>query len=390
MISIRRALRGLPVRNSSDHNGDRIARHRRGDRDDHNDRDTRAVEKAADWLLRLHNDDMSIEEITEWQCWLEAHPENRSAFDRLQDMWSAMDALPTQQPPAIAPTESGVSGSRYRRYAIAATLVVCVGVAAIIVSNVGLLPWASLPWIPRPTPSAARAFPMTAFQTAGAEHRNAILPDGSHLALGAKSLVSVRYADNEREVILDHGEAYFEVAKDPTRPFRVHAGSATVTAVGTAFNVRRSGELVEVAVAEGVVKVDHDAPLKVGDRVRRIEDVSVRAGYAASIDPNSLQVTAVRAVSTDTMASWRNGRLEYLDRPLKFVIDDVNRYAPRPIIIGDPAVGELRLTGTVFERDIDAWLRSVADLLPVKVERDASGIVVLRSAAPADGSGPRF
>jgi transmembrane sensor len=189
---------------------------------------------------------------------------------------------------------------------------------------------------------------------------------------GCRRYLHVRYAANEREVILDHGEAYFEVAKDATRPFRVHAGAATITAGGTAFNVPRSGELVEVAVAEGVVKVDHETLLRVAGRSRKIADTPVGAGFAASIDPNSSQVTPVHAVATDSMASWRSGRLEYLDEPLKFVIEDVNRYALHPIIIGDSAVGEMRLTGTVFERD-------------------GTGIVVLRSAGGhSEGDGPHL
>lgn len=82
--------------------------------------------------------------------------------------------------------------------------------------------------------------------------------------------------------------------------------------------------------------------------------------------------------------AWRTGRREYLAEPLKYVVADVNRYSAAHITVRDAAVGELQITGTVFDNDIDGWLRSLEEFLPVKVERPEPGRVVLVERAGAE------
>src|SRR5262249_37280059 len=86
--------------------------------------------------------------------------------------------------------------------------------------------------------------------------------DGSKVPSNTDSQVRLAITDRERAIELTHGEAFFEVARDPSRPFVVTAGSKRVIAVGTQFSVRRDGEDVQVAVAEGLVRVEslQDSP----------------------------------------------------------------------------------------------------------------------------------
>src|SRR5262249_44820253 len=81
------------------------------------------------------------------------------------------------------------------------------------------------------------------------------LADGSQVTLGGATRVSVHFDERERSLEISQGEALFAVARDSARPFRVRAGHATVTAIGTEFNVRRSTDRVVVAVVEGRVAV---------------------------------------------------------------------------------------------------------------------------------------
>src|SRR5690606_34952861 len=94
-----------------------------------------------------------------------------------------------------------------------------------------------------------------AYQTERAEHKALVLPDGSTVRLGALTSISLNYTDEMRYLVLEGGEAFFEVARDQRRPFIVQTGAITVKAVGTAFNVRRAAERVSVTVSEGAVDV---------------------------------------------------------------------------------------------------------------------------------------
>jgi transmembrane sensor len=296
---------------------------------------------AASWLVRVQNDDLSVEEVAEWQQWLAAKCEHRQAFDDMQRMWQGFEKLPNKLPPAL-PRPS------FR------PLLAAAAIAALVVAGLGA-------WHLSKSPLLDRSNGVTVFETKAGEHREVTLPDGSQLALGAKSLIWIRFAPSERRIGLDRGEAFFTVVKDKARPFVVHAGEATITALGTAFNVRKSGERVSISVAQGAVKV---------------QETPVTAGQEIIVAPSASK-SSLRSVAPHSTAAWRTGRLEYLGEPLKYVVADVNRYSDQQITIGDPAVGELLLTGTVFEDDIDAWLRSVEDLLPLKVERPEPGKILL-------------
>ena len=94
------------------------------------------------------------------------------------------------------------------------------------------------------------------FVTGVAEHSDITLPDGSHIQMGARSKVTIDYTPQRRELRLVWGEAYFSVQKDPNRPFLVNVLNETITALGTAFDVRTTNKRVVVAVADGAVRVD--------------------------------------------------------------------------------------------------------------------------------------
>ena len=79
------------------------------------------------------------------------------------------------------------------------------------------------------------------------------LADGSIVTLNTASRIETRMNGQERTVRLLEGEAFFEVAHDATRPFRVYAGDGMTVAVGTAFSVRLNKNAVEVVVSEGKV-----------------------------------------------------------------------------------------------------------------------------------------
>lgn len=307
---------------------------------------------AAEWFVRIQSDDLSTEELAELQHWLAANDEHRKAFERIESLWQDFERLPNKTPPTVP-------APRWRLPHVARFSAIAAGILVMAVLGTWYS-WQGGGWVL----SAG-----SVFETQLREHREVTLADGSRLALGGHSLASVRFDDARREVNLERGEAFFEVAKDVHRPFVVRVGESTITAVGTAFNVRRSGERTIVVVTEGTVNVlfGADEP----------STTAVSAGQKVALQP-SQRIASVHAAPPGAASAWRSGRLEYLGEPLKYVVADVNRYATRRITIEDPRIGDMLITGTVFENDIDAWLRSAEVILPVTVDRSEQDRIVLR------------
>jgi transmembrane sensor len=309
-----------------------------------------ALAIAAQWFERLQNEDLASEDVLSWQRWLAADAAHRDAFERCQDLWKRLDEMPAPKLPSRAELAAETRGAQNLRiFALAASFIALAVLVAWVL-------------IGKSAPSSQ----MTAFETGAAEHQDARLPDGSQLSLGAKSLLVIHFVAQERSVALERGEAFFEVARDKERPFVVRAGGAMITAIGTAFNVRKTGGRVLVAVSEGIVMVE-DSQTHLERRVGSGQQVVMERSEAAP---------KVRAMNPDAAMGWRAGRLQYLGEPLKYVLADVSRYSKEEITLADPQAGELLVTGTVFESDVDAWLGSLEEILPVTVQRQKSGRVV--------------
>jgi transmembrane sensor len=352
--------------------------------------DDLVLNTAASWFDRLQNEELSAEDLASWQRWLAESSAHQRAFDELQDVWQRLEGL---QPPQLpdgnelmadrfmgdvsvgewnlsqaAPANTGAAArtqpAPVRQWMRPLTIA-----AAVAVLMVGV-------YVLRPLWTSIWSSPLSAvYETRGAQHSEVRLPDGSLLSLGAKSLAWINFGAERRDVVLERGEAFFKVARDSRRAFVVRAGDTQITAVGTAFNVRRAGERVMVAVEEGAVnvsptvtRIQHQAEPR---RVSAGEQVTLERDARSAGNGATLPLTAAAA-------SWRTGRLEYLNEPLKYVVADVNRYSKTEVLIEDPAVAELLVTGTVFEDDIDGWLRSIEEFMPVTADRSDGERVRLR------------
>jgi transmembrane sensor len=300
------------------------------------DRQDAATLEAAEWLLRLSEDAVDADDIAQWQQWLSARPDNRAAFERAQTVW---DLTSRVKNPAW-PTDSEVAADG-ARFGWLATHRMKLALAAVLVLSViaGVVSWQ---WLgSRDT---------LALVTDLGQNRSFTLPDGSRVSLGGASHIQSRFSEKRRTIELASGEAFFEVEKDPARPFVVRAGEVSVEAVGTAFNVRRAAERIEVVVTSGAVRVNGE---------------QIDAGMRTTIDSGVHIASAATEVAA--VLKRQQGQLQYNDEPLRFVVADLNRYSKVPIEILSPQAGELRVTGTVLERDVDAWIEGLSQALPVEV-----------------------
>jgi transmembrane sensor len=296
------------------------------------DAELERMEQAADWLIRLNEAAGDEAAITQWLQWCERDDRNLTAFQRAQSVWQA--AIPR--------------GAAHRTHALFAPR--RLAIAASLLCAVGAALWFGVARLPEPA--------VQSYSTPIAGRGTSVLPDGSRVELGASSRMSTHYSAAQRGVTVDSGEAYFTVAKDPSRPFIVTAGSVRITAVGTAFNVRRGDDRVVITVSEGRVRLTGSGAAAA--------DSALEAGQQAVYVPVA-KALAIAPVHTADAASWRQGVLKYIHEPLSAVTADLNRYSAKRIVLTDPRLATLPFTGTVFSARIGDALHGFADVFPLQV-----------------------
>jgi transmembrane sensor len=306
----------------------------------------KCLEEAAGWWARIQDADAANEEISAWLEWLDADAQNREAFERIQQLSLRLQAT---QRVALA-SGSLRRAPRVRWLAAAAVLIIVVGTAVIARFN-----------------ASSTARPLT-FSTNVAALEQAPLPDGSMISLGGSTAVEARYDSAARVIRLDEGEAYFEVRHEPTlRPFIVNAGHLSIRALGTAFNVRKTQERVDVTVTEGKVSIASSAQASA--------DVEVAAGERALYDPGTDRIR-IASVDAQHALAWRERRLEFVDEPLDSVIANVNRYSPRRVDVVDVDLHSYSYTGTFHPDALDEWLIAINRSFPVTIDAHGDSIII--------------
>jgi transmembrane sensor len=312
---------------------------------------------AAQWFVRARAADAQSEEFAAWLAWMEADPAHRRAFAQIQETWDIACASSSVLEVEVEKSVRRIKPlPRSQRFAVAAGILLAVVGAALGVRG----------WLTPPLAEERIA-------TARGEHQTATLPDGSHIELGGLTGVAINFTQDRRLVVADEGEVFYKVNRDPRRPFVVKTGNVRVTAIGTAFSVRREGSIVSVAVEEGAVEIESESE---GGIARR-----VRAGAGERIRLDSAQPKpAVRSTEPKSTAGWAPGKLRFEGEPLSVVVASLNRYSGREILLGDPTLANLQFSGTIFDDRIGQWLEGVQRLFPIELrEVDSKHVVLERS-----------
>ena len=145
------------------------------------------------------------------------------------------------------------------------------------------------------------------------------------------------------------------------RPFVVHAGSRTVTVLGTKFSVRRDGERVSVAVVEGRVRVDDASAQTVPAAIITAGDVAIARGPATLLAARSPE-------RVENGLAWRSGMLTFDQSTLGEAAAEFNRYNRKRIEVVDPGAAEIRIGGTFQASNVDAFVRLLRDAYGLRVE----------------------
>jgi transmembrane sensor len=191
------------------------------------------------------------------------------------------------------------------------------------------------------------------------------LADGSKVTLNTDSQIRVTVNRQERRVELERGEAFFDVAADPNRPFVVQAGGKKVIVLGTKFSVQREADDLKVVVTEGKVRIESAGPPQ-----------AVVAGTVARASDAGVLLQPEGVAEAEESLSWRTGTLVFHDETLADAVAEFNRYNTHKIVIEDEAVGSYAVAGSFRADNVDAFVRLLARGYPLRVEQRDDELVI--------------
>ncbi|PHZ83572.1 FecR family protein [Paremcibacter congregatus] len=364
-------------------------------------------EQAALWIVHLSSEPPSPQDRRDFDAWLAKDPANRAEYDRARRLWAglsgaegladlvdtpdiAVSDFPSEQTGAAAAQQSlhlqsvKNSGGFRRVMSAAAALFLLIMTSLLILQDTTFFSGG------------------TVHATEISEIRDVVLPDGSRVTLGAKSMIRTDFTDTERRVTLAQGEAFFAVEKDPARPFIVTAGDTRVRVVGTKFDMRHGVGEVKVTVLEGIVEVDRVPATPSALTKQATANVSPQPSPSdppgteeSHLRTNVLTagqeiIAAVRGSSfirelpSQKIGVWRSGRLVYADETLREVVADANRYYRKEIRLASTDLGELRITASFRAEQIEQMIRSLIAAYGLEADqRDGEVILRRKQANPA-------
>jgi transmembrane sensor len=325
------------------------------------------LEQAAAWRIALA--ERGIETSADFESWL-AQDQNSAAWARVQAPWTFLSEH-AAAPEMMAARRDALDyahqqsrarydrpRARWRTFAIAASLLLSVLCS-------GSYWYATSPDV---------------YETGVGERRIVKLADGSSMTIDAGSLIKVWLERSARKVELLRGQARFDVAHDTSRPFSVHAGDRTVVATGTSFNVDLLGSRLLVTLIEGSVLVLPDRAGGPSARQGGAAPPQVRLSPGQQLMAVAMQGTEaqVSEVSVDKTTAWEAGELVADDERLGTIVERINRYSARPILIEDQSVRDLKISGIFKFDDSMTFTNAVSEYLPVIASTGPDGSIRLR------------
>jgi len=324
--------------------------------------------QAVDWIIRREAG-WSQQEAAEFALWRASDLRHEAAVREIESAQDLLARLP-ESPAAAAMFEEVEALSR--RPARVVRLSPWLKAAGVFAAAAAIA-LVAVKFGPRVLPGSSLTF-----ATMAGQHRTVALTDGSTLFLNSGSEVDVDFQTSERRVNLRQGEVHFSVAKDEARPFVVAAGAVRVRAVGTAFNIKREPDAIEVIVTEGKVRVTRDDAAAAGEELFLVAGESTVVGARAT-DPLP-GGTRLAAGALHAKLAWQAPRLEFANTPLTEVVEKFNRYSRVQLEIGDAELAARPVGGTFNADNAEAFVNLLLASGDLRVERVSETRVVLRKA----------
>ncbi|MDQ8023670.1 MAG: FecR domain-containing protein [Moraxellaceae bacterium] len=299
------------------------------------------AQRAIEWLITLQSVPVSPSSVAAWQQWRAADPEHERAWQRIEAVNSKLRHLGAPERAALAQAVLTAPASPGRRQALGA-------LAALVFA--GGVAWAghdSTTW---------RSWTADHRSTRG-ERRRLTLDDGTQLVLNSDSAINVAFSAHERRLRLIAGEVLISTARDDAgRPFLVETTEGEARALGTRFTVHQQAQHTGIAVFEGAVRVTpRGAP-----HAALVLQAGEQARYGA------LGVESAHAAEEER-AAWADGFIIARSMRLADFVAELDRHSTRPLGC-DPAVADVRVSGSFPLADIDRVLHAVASTLDLQIE----------------------
>lgn len=356
-------------------------------------------EKASLWIVRI-SAGASDEDLEEVHAWLDEHPDHVLALMDAARMWDEVsvlselsDVFPLQE--YLKP--HAVNERRNMMHSAFAALLLVVGLCIPI-----------LLWLQVSGGEPGTDVLQLSYETQVGQQSTVVLPDGSVVVLNTNTKIDISFSPKYRDIILHRGEGHFTVAKNKTRPFRVHTNDGVVEAVGTAFTVQQlEQKVLEVTVLEGEVSVMLTPPPEPTVAVpattppepvpgapsvpppidtlaalnTKASPISLIAGESLHINENDGNVIKenVTGAELESRLAWRQGMLLFQGDSLEKAIREVSRYTDIQIDV-DEKVRDISVLGNFRTGDIEGMLLSLSITFNLQVERLSEDHIVLKSA----------
>ncbi|WP_271271539.1 FecR family protein [Aliamphritea hakodatensis] len=308
-------------------------------------------DEALDWFLTLQADPENPRLKQAFVEWKDSHPDNESLYLEVLLLWDNVNrvdeaavTVPAEQDTVVAPAGRWRSGKLC--YWLGASLCCLLLFMTVFVPGSVLLPLSNADYV-----------------TASGEQEMHVLEDGSRLYLSGGSAVDVAMTAAERRVALLRGDAFFEVAKDPLRPFRVIAGETLTTAVGTAFNISLSESQITVTLTEGIVDSG-----TVADRIR------LNAGQELLFRAGQLDL---QTGSAQYWPAWKRGMVSVEDMSVSELVTLLNRHYSAVIRSVDPRLLDARVSGILPLDDLPTTLQMLQQILGIRHLTLSDSLVLL-------------
>lgn len=318
-----------------------------------------ADEAAAVWTLRFADEEDPGERQL-FEEWLALAPANRQAWERAQLGWNLFDSAQgdelIEEMRRHARAAAPEARNDWRRYAAAAALVVALASGSLLADRTGMIgrsPAGQGTAGPGPPPMAEAAF---TYSSGRELPKSIVLPDGSTMTLDAQSRVSARFGGSSRSLRLLAGRAVFDVRHDASRPFSVTAMDVRTVDVGTRFEIGLDGRDVSVALLEGRLAVSPKGLAAV--MLAPGQQLVARAGAAP-----------VLSRSGDETVSWQRGFATFDNDTLGEAAATLNRYPGDEILVRDPRIATMRISGSFRIGDAERFARTLEQIYPVRMIR---------------------
>ena len=357
---------------------------------------------AADWAIRLDEYDLSHKERREFAEWLTASPQHIEELLNSVSTLSALDEICKESDLSVddlLASASGVQnvttlhwGEQTPRPQTKPNVLRNKSLVLAASAMIGFLVFSSMVLVSVIDPPASR-HDQARYTTIIGEQRSIPLPDGSIVHLNTQTDIALHFRQDERVVELITGEALFDVASEPGRPFRVIANGYIAEAVGTKFNVFLDAGIVNVAVIEGVVAFNGNRGVRSSLPTANINiDETISSQEIETMDDGRLKLEAghmvevkqeigtaeLSATNQEQVTSWRERNLIFESDSLPTIIAEFNRYNRRQIILAGDDFTHQKFSGMFHADDPDAFIEFLRLYGQISVETRPDDTVFLR------------